>query len=75
MTDIELARIPAGVVPLHDARRSAHTTVRLEPFALGVYPVTQEQLAEVLGVATVHPDVGVRLARGAFDPDSRKDPA
>lgn len=55
MTDIELAAIPAGTVELHDARRRMRRTVHLEPFEIGVYPVTQEVLAEVLGIAAQEP--------------------
>ncbi|MFH8250452.1 formylglycine-generating enzyme family protein [Microbacterium sp. B2969] len=55
MLDFELARIPGGAVQLHDARRRRRWTVDLEPFELGVYPVTQEQLAEMLGEAPSHP--------------------
>ena len=53
--DIQLARIGAGTVTLHDARRKARRTVDLEPFEIGVYPVTEEQLAEILGETSVHP--------------------
>lgn len=53
--DIEMAEIPRGDVTLHDARRRATRTVELEPFAIGVYQVTQEQMAEMLGVAAAHP--------------------
>ena len=55
MTDVELARIAGGNVQLHDARRRTRRTVELEPFEIGVYPVTEEQLAEVLGVSARHP--------------------
>ena len=55
MPDLELARIPAGTVQLHDARRKRRWSVDLEPFEIGVYPVTQEQLAEMLGEAASHP--------------------
>ncbi|WP_345801261.1 SUMF1/EgtB/PvdO family nonheme iron enzyme [Microbacterium sp. AZCO] len=55
MPDLELARIPGGAVRLHDARRKRRWTVELEPFELGVYPVTQEQLAEMLGETASHP--------------------
>lgn len=40
---------------MHDARRRQHRTVALEAFEIGVYPVTQEQLGEVLGVTASHP--------------------
>jgi formylglycine-generating enzyme required for sulfatase activity len=55
VADIELARIPAGTVTLHDARRKIRRTVDLEPFEIGVFAVTQEQLAELLGETASHP--------------------
>jgi formylglycine-generating enzyme required for sulfatase activity len=55
VTDIELARIAAGTVTLHDARRKVRWTVELEPFEIGVYPVTQSQLGELLGIAAEAP--------------------
>ncbi|WP_312672511.1 SUMF1/EgtB/PvdO family nonheme iron enzyme [Microbacterium sp.] len=55
MSDIELVRLPAGSVTLHDARRRTRRTVELEPFALGVFPVTEEQVTEVLGTPSRHP--------------------
>lgn len=55
MDDIELARIGAGSVTLHDARRKARWTVDLEPFEIGVFAVTEEQMAEILGETSVHP--------------------
>jgi sulfatase modifying factor 1 len=55
MSDIEMARIPAGRVALQDARRQTRRSVDLEAFEIGVYPVTQEQLAEVLGISARHP--------------------
>ncbi|MGW8483724.1 formylglycine-generating enzyme family protein [Microbacterium sp. NPDC055903] len=55
MTEIELASIPAGTVTLHDARRRLTRSVRLEAFEIGVYPVTEEQFADVLGIASAHP--------------------
>ncbi len=50
-----MARIGAGRVELHDARRKARRVVHLEPFELAAYPVTQEQLAELLGETAMHP--------------------
>jgi formylglycine-generating enzyme required for sulfatase activity len=50
-----LARIGAGSVTLHDARRGVRWSVELEPFEIGVFAVTQEQLAELLGVTADHP--------------------
>ncbi|KJL18710.1 Serine/threonine-protein kinase pkn1 [Microbacterium oxydans] len=55
MSDFELAAISAGTVTLHDARRQERREVALEPFEIGVFPVTEEQLAEVLGVPARHP--------------------
>ena len=55
MEDIELARIPGGSVTLNDARRKRRWTVELEPFEIGVFAVTQEQYAELLGEAAGHP--------------------
>lgn len=49
MSDLELARIPAGTVTLHDARRKARRSVDLASFEIGVYPVTETQMAEMLG--------------------------
>jgi sulfatase modifying factor 1 len=55
LDDIEMARIRAGTVMLHDARRKVRWSVDLEPFEIGVYPVTEEQLAELLGETANHP--------------------
>ncbi len=55
MSDIEMARIPAGTVMLHDARRRTSRTVELGAFEIGAYPVTQEQMADILGIAAEHP--------------------
>ena len=55
MSDFEMAKISAGAVTLHDARRKLQRTVDLKPFEIGVYPVTEEQVAEVLGIAAAHP--------------------
>jgi len=51
----EMRQIPAGTVTLHDARRDEHRTVRLETFEIGVFAVTEEQFAEVLGIPAQHP--------------------
>jgi formylglycine-generating enzyme required for sulfatase activity len=53
--DLELARIGGGAVTLHDARRKMRWTVELEPFEIGVFAVTQEQLGELLGITATHP--------------------
>lgn len=55
MSDFEMAHIPAGTVTLHDARRNLKRTVTLEPFEIGTYVVTEEQMADVLGIASQHP--------------------
>ncbi|MGO2931398.1 formylglycine-generating enzyme family protein [Microbacterium sp.] len=55
MTDIEMAQLPAGSVMLHDARRKTSRIVELDAFEIGAYPVTQEQMAEILGIAAQHP--------------------
>lgn len=55
MTDIQLTRIPGGTVTLHDARRKTRRTVTLEPFEIGVFAVTEEQRAELLGEPAAHP--------------------
>ena len=55
MIDLELASLPAGTVTLHDARRKLWRTVELEPFRIGVFAVTEEQLAELLGEPASHP--------------------
>lgn len=50
-----MVHLPAGTVNLHDARRKTHRTVRLESFSIAAFPVTQEQLAEILGISSLHP--------------------
>ncbi|WP_290471368.1 SUMF1/EgtB/PvdO family nonheme iron enzyme [Leifsonia sp. 71-9] len=54
-TDIEMARIAGGTVTLHDARRKQRWSVELEPFEIGVFAVTEEQAAELLGLPSTHP--------------------
>ncbi|MGZ0710896.1 formylglycine-generating enzyme family protein (plasmid) [Coraliomargarita sp. W4R53] len=53
MDDFEMARIDRGSVTL--ARTKTPRSVELESFEIGVFAVTQEQLAEVLGVSASHP--------------------
>lgn len=50
-----MVALPAGVVELHDARRRLRRRVELQPFEIGVYPVTQELVAELLGETAHHP--------------------
>lgn len=47
--------LPAGSVELHDARTRRRWTVRLEPFEIAAFPVTEEQVAELLGITAAHP--------------------
>ncbi|MEC5197801.1 sulfatase modifying factor 1 [Arthrobacter sp. PL16] len=49
MTAPDFRLLPAGQVELHDARRRRHWSVELEPFELGVVPVTRDQYAQVMG--------------------------
>ncbi len=55
MADIELTGIPGGTVTLHDARRKDRWSIELEPFELGVFAVTQRELAELIGEPAPHP--------------------
>ncbi|MEJ1155434.1 SUMF1/EgtB/PvdO family nonheme iron enzyme [Microbacterium sp. Mu-86] len=55
MDDIEMTRVAGGNVTLHDARTKSRRSVGLEPFEIGVFAVTQEQLAEILGVSAAFP--------------------
>lgn len=55
MIDLEMVRLPGGTVALHDARRKRHWSVELEPFEIGVFPVTEEQYAEQMDAASRHP--------------------
>ena len=49
MTALECRALPAGEVELHDARRGLRRSVELEPFEIGVVPITQAGYAQVLG--------------------------
>ena len=55
MPDLEMARIAGGSLELHDPRQRTRRTVELEPFEIGVFPVTEEQLAELIGQESRHP--------------------
>lgn len=50
-----MREVAAGPVTLHDARRNRRWTVELEPFELGVFAVTEEQVAELIGEPSSHP--------------------
>lgn len=49
MTTLEFHTLPAGEVELHDARRGLRRSVELEPFEIGVVPITQAGYAQVMG--------------------------
>ncbi len=53
--DVELKRLPAGTVAMHDARRKRRWTVELEPFEIGVFAVTEELYAEHADAPSEHP--------------------
>lgn len=55
MDFFELRMLPAGTVELHDARRRRHWTVDLEPFEIGVVPVTAAQFTAGRGDDVAHP--------------------
>jgi len=50
-----MARIRAGTVTLHDARRRIRHEVTLESFEIAVYPVTEDVFAEMLAIPSRHP--------------------
>lgn len=82
MVDIEMRALDGGTVTLGDARGRSRRTVEVDAFEIGVYPVTEEVLAELLGIEVRHPRVpatdlswlrAVRLCNAAsewegFDP-------
>ncbi|QYF73054.1 SUMF1/EgtB/PvdO family nonheme iron enzyme [Cryobacterium sp. PAMC25264] len=49
MSMFDLRPLPAGEVGLHDARRQRRWVVQLEPFEIGVVPVTSAQFARLTG--------------------------
>jgi sulfatase modifying factor 1 len=49
MTAPDFRPLPAGQVKLHDARRRRRWRVELEPFELGVVPVTEALYRQVMG--------------------------
>ncbi|RDV46042.1 formylglycine-generating enzyme family protein [Leifsonia sp. ku-ls] len=53
--EIEMRRLPEGRVQLHDARRKRRWTVELEAFEIGVFAVTEEQVAGLIGEPSSHP--------------------
>lgn len=55
MSDVEMAVIPAGRVLRADMRGDSRGELVVDAFEIGVYPITQEQLTEVLGIPGRHP--------------------
>jgi len=55
MTDVEMARIPAGRVLRGDMRGAERREIVVAGFEIGVYPITEEQAAELLGVPVRNP--------------------
>jgi formylglycine-generating enzyme required for sulfatase activity len=55
VTDVELAHIPAGSVQLVDARRGLRRLEHVDAFEIGVYAVTEELAAELIGQPAAHP--------------------
>ncbi|MCG7416064.1 formylglycine-generating enzyme family protein [Microbacterium sp. ACRRU] len=55
MSDVEMTRIPASSVLRGDQRGADRREIVVEEFDLGVYPVTEEQMAEVLGITAQNP--------------------
>ncbi|MEI5579314.1 hypothetical protein WB472_47170, partial [Streptomyces brasiliscabiei] len=55
MSDVEMMRIPAGTVLRGDQRGADRREITVEAFDLGVYPVTEEQMAEILGITAQNP--------------------
>ena len=55
MTDLEMAAIPAGRVLRGDMRGGERREIVVAAFEIGVYPVTEEQVAEMLGIPARHP--------------------
>jgi formylglycine-generating enzyme len=55
VSDIELQRIPAGELRTQNTRGGRGRLIELESFEIGVYPVTEQLAAELLGDAAPHP--------------------
>lgn len=55
MTDVELARIAPGELHLSAPRARKQRVLRVAAFEIAVYPLTQEQLGELIGVTASHP--------------------
>ncbi len=55
MTDVEMARIPAGRVLRGDLQGAERREIVVDAFEIGVYPITEEQLAELLGIPSRFP--------------------
>ncbi|WZH36043.1 MAG: SUMF1/EgtB/PvdO family nonheme iron enzyme [Microbacterium enclense] len=55
MIDVEMARIPGGRVLRGDMRGTERREIVVSAFEIAVYPLTEEQAAELLGVPSRHP--------------------
>ncbi|MBT9605471.1 SUMF1/EgtB/PvdO family nonheme iron enzyme [Microbacterium sp.] len=55
MNDVEMAQIPAGRVLRGDQRGAERREIEVDAFEIAVYPVTEEQMAEILGVPAHNP--------------------
>lgn len=49
-SDLQTVRIPAGTIAMRDDRTGRRWLVELAPYAIGRYPVTQAQYAEITGL-------------------------
>lgn len=49
MSTFDLRPLPGGQVELHDARRKRRWTIHLEPFEIGIAPVTVAQYSQLMG--------------------------
>ncbi len=47
--DIAMSRVPAGNMQIAGGRGGPRRILRIEPFEIGVFAVTQEQVAELIG--------------------------
>lgn len=52
---IDVVELDGGTVTLNDARRRIRREVELQSFEIGIYAVTEEQLAGLWGIAAMHP--------------------
>jgi formylglycine-generating enzyme required for sulfatase activity len=55
VTDLTLIALPAGSVTLHDARTDRGRSVAVEPFEMGVFAVTEQEVADLIGEPAAFP--------------------